>query len=159
MIPFKKPGSSAPYHVMGAQAARLALADAGLDYARGAAGLCRASSTAIQHQRPARTVRGGHDGHPDREREQQLLQRLDRALYPGPAGDRGGLGGLRAGAWGSSRCARVRSAPMFDDRPSVFEQFDAAADALVDAPGVPLALRQFGGAGLSHMRKVRHDVA
>ncbi len=30
---------------------------------------------------------------------------------------------------------------MFDDRPSVFEHFDAAADALVDAPGVPLALR------------------
>ena len=31
MIPFRKPGSSAPCHVMGAQAARLALADAGLD--------------------------------------------------------------------------------------------------------------------------------
>src|SRR4029077_13915552 len=38
-------------------------------------------------------------------------------------------------------------------RPSAFAQFDAEADKLVDAPGVPLALRYFGGAGLAHMKK------
>ena len=32
MIPFVKPGASAPYHLMGAQAIRLALGDAGLGY-------------------------------------------------------------------------------------------------------------------------------
>lgn len=32
MIPFSKPGQSEPYHVMGAQAASLALQDAGIDY-------------------------------------------------------------------------------------------------------------------------------
>lgn len=32
MIPFAKPGASAPYHEMGAQAARAALQDAGLAY-------------------------------------------------------------------------------------------------------------------------------
>ena len=32
MIPFVKPGTSAPYHVMGAEATKLALSDAGLDY-------------------------------------------------------------------------------------------------------------------------------
>ena len=32
MIPFKKPGASASYIEMGAQAARLALADAGIGY-------------------------------------------------------------------------------------------------------------------------------
>jgi len=32
MIPFKKPGDSLPYHEMGAQAVKLALADAGLAY-------------------------------------------------------------------------------------------------------------------------------
>ena len=42
---------------------------------------------------------------------------------------------------------------VFTDRPSAFDEFDAAADKLVDAPGVPLALRYFGGAGLSHMKK------
>jgi sterol carrier protein 2 len=42
---------------------------------------------------------------------------------------------------------------VFTDRPSAFDAFDAAANQLVDAPGVPLALRYFGGAGLSHMKK------
>ncbi|HEY5801699.1 MAG TPA: lipid-transfer protein, partial [Burkholderiaceae bacterium] len=32
MIPFVKPGTNAPYHEMGAQAARMALQDAGLAY-------------------------------------------------------------------------------------------------------------------------------
>ena len=35
MVPFAKPGASAPYYQMGAEAARQALADAGLDYAKG----------------------------------------------------------------------------------------------------------------------------
>ena len=38
---------------------------------------------------------------------------------------------------------------VFTDRPSPFDDFDAAADKLVDAEGVPLALRYFGGAGLA----------
>ncbi len=42
---------------------------------------------------------------------------------------------------------------VYTDRPSAFEEFDAAADELIDAPGIPLALRYFGGAGLSHMKK------
>ena len=32
MIPFAKPGASAPYHEMGTEAVKLALADAGLGY-------------------------------------------------------------------------------------------------------------------------------
>ena len=42
---------------------------------------------------------------------------------------------------------------VFTDRPSAFDEFDAAAEKLIDAPGVPLALRYFGGAGMSHMKK------
>ena len=42
---------------------------------------------------------------------------------------------------------------VYADRPSPFEDFDALADTLIDAPGVPLALRYFGGAGLAHMKK------
>jgi acetyl-CoA acetyltransferase len=34
MIPFVKPGANAPYHVMGAEAAALALRDAGIDYGK-----------------------------------------------------------------------------------------------------------------------------
>ena len=42
---------------------------------------------------------------------------------------------------------------VFDDRPSPFDDFDAATDKLVGKPDIPLALRYFGGAGLSHMNK------
>jgi acetyl-CoA acetyltransferase len=42
---------------------------------------------------------------------------------------------------------------VFTDRPSAFDEFDAAAEKLIDAQGIPLALRYFGGAGLSHMKK------
>ena len=45
---------------------------------------------------------------------------------------------------------------VFTDRPSAFDDFDAAADKLVDAPGVPLALRYFGGAGLEPHEEIRH---
>ena len=47
----------------------------------------------------------------------------------------------------------AHSASCSTDRPSAFEDFDAATDQLVDARNIPLALRYFGGAGLSHMKK------
>ena len=40
MIPFAKPGASASYHEMGAEAGRRALADAGIGYDARRAGLC-----------------------------------------------------------------------------------------------------------------------
>jgi len=42
---------------------------------------------------------------------------------------------------------------VFKDRPSPFDAFDAITDELVGMPDIPLALRYFGGAGLSHMKK------
>ena len=45
---------------------------------------------------------------------------------------------------------------VFNDRPSPFEDFDREAEALVGMPELPLALRYFGGAGLAHMKQVRH---
>jgi len=42
---------------------------------------------------------------------------------------------------------------VFDDRPSPFERFDAVTAELIDVPGVPFALRYFGGAGLAHMQE------
>ena len=41
----------------------------------------------------------------------------------------------------------------FTDRPTPFDDFDRETDALVGHPEVPLAIRYFGGAGLSHMKK------
>jgi sterol carrier protein 2 len=51
---------------------------------------------------------------------------------------------MKAGALGA----------VFDDRPSPFDVFDQACDGLFnDAGDVPMALRYFGGAGVSHMKK------
>ncbi len=96
MIPFVKPGANEPYHVMGAEATKLALEDAGLDY-----GLIQQAYVGYVYGdfdlRAARAVSGRNDRHPDRQRQQQLLDRVDRAVPRSP-GDRIRSGRLRAGA-------------------------------------------------------------
>ncbi|QIG91307.1 lipid-transfer protein [Bradyrhizobium sp. 6(2017)] len=150
MIPFVKPGANAPYHVMGAEAARLALADAGLDYGRvqqAYVGYVYGDSTC--GQRALYPV--GMTGIPivnvnnNCSTGSTALFLARQAIESGAADCVMALGfeQMKPGALGA----------VFTDRPSAFDDFDAAADKLVDAPGVPLALRYFGGAGLSHMKK------
>jgi sterol carrier protein 2 len=150
MIPFVKPGANAPYHVMGAEAAKLALSDAGLDYGRvqqAYVGYVYGDSTC--GQRALYPV--GMTGIPivnvnnNCSTGSTALFLARQAIESGAADCVMALGfeQMKPGALGS----------VFVDRPSAFEDFDATADKLVDAPGVPLALRYFGGAGLSHMKK------
>jgi sterol carrier protein 2 len=150
MIPFVKPGANAPYHVMGAEAARLALADAGLDYGKvqqAYVGYVYGDSTC--GQRALYPV--GMTGIPivnvnnNCSTGSTALFLARQAIESGAADCVMALGfeQMKPGALGA----------VFTDRPSAFDDFDAAADKLVDAPGVALALRYFGGAGLSHMKK------
>ena len=150
MIPFVKPGANAPYHVMGAEAAKLALADAGLDYGKvqqAYVGYVYGDSTC--GQRALYPV--GMTGIPivnvnnNCSTGSTVLFLARQAIESGAADCVMALGfeQMKPGALGA----------VFTDRPSAFDDFDAAADRLVDAPGVPLALRYFGGAGLSHMKK------
>jgi acetyl-CoA acetyltransferase len=150
MIPFVKPGANAPYHVMGADAAKLALADAGLDYGevqQAYVGYVYGDSTC--GQRALYPV--GMTGIPivnvnnNCSTGSTALFLARQAIESGAADCVMALGfeQMKPGALGA----------VFTDRPSAFDDFDAAADKLVDAPGVPLALRYFGGAGLSHMKK------
>ena len=150
MIPFVKPGASAPYHVMGAEATKLALADAGLDYGliqQAYVGYVYGDSTC--GQRALYPV--GMTGIPivnvnnNCSTGSTALFLARQAIESGSADCVLALGfeQMKPGALGA----------VFTDRPSAFDDFDAAADRLVDAPGVPLALRYFGGAGLSHMNK------
>ena len=150
MIPFAKPGASAPYHEMGTEATRLALADAGLGYEavqQAYAGYVYGDSTCGQRA----LYHVGMTGIPIvnvnnncstgstalfMARQMVASGALDCVLALG-------FEQMKPGALGS----------VYTDRPSAFDEFDAAANQLIDAPGVPLALRYFGGAGLSHMKK------
>jgi sterol carrier protein 2 len=150
MIPFAKPGASAAYHEMGAEAGRRALADAGVDYERveqAYAGYVYGDSTAGQRA----IYRLGMTGIPivnvnnNCSTGSTALFLARQTIESGAADCVLALGfeQMKPGALGS----------VYADRPSPFEDFDALADTLIDAPGVPLALRYFGGAGLAHMKK------
>ena len=150
MIPFSKPGASAPYHEMGAEAGRLALADAGLDYRdveQAYVGYVYGDSTCGQRA----LYRLGMTGVPivnvnnNCSTGSTALYLARQAIASGVADCVLALGfeQMKPGALGS----------VYTDRPSSFEDFDAEAERLVDAAQIPLALRYFGGAGLAYMNK------
>ncbi|MGX9426540.1 MULTISPECIES: lipid-transfer protein [Bradyrhizobium] len=150
MIPFAKPGASAPYHAMGAEATKLALADAGLDYSaiqQAYVGYVYGDSTCGQRA----LYQVGMTGIPifninNNCSTGSTALFMARQMIESGAADcvlAVGFEQMKPGALGS----------VYTDRPSAFEEFDAAADRLIDAPGIPLALRYFGGAGLAHMQK------
>lgn len=150
MIPFSKPGASEPYHVMGAEAARLALADAGVDFSQvqqAYVGYVYGDSTCGQRA----LYQVGMSGIPvvnvnnNCSTGSSALFLARQAIEAGIADCVIALGfeQMKPGALGS----------VFTDRPGPMELFDDLADDLIDARGIPAALRLFGGAGLSHMKK------
>ena len=150
MVPFVKPGANAPYPAMAAQAVRLALADAGLDYAdvrQAYAGYVYGDSTSGQKA----VYPLGMTGVPvinvnnNCSTGSTALFLARQAVASGAADCVLVLGfeQMNPGAIGT----------VFNDRPSPFEDFDREAEALVGDVDLPLALRYFGGAGLSHMRQ------
>jgi acetyl-CoA acetyltransferase len=150
MIPFVKPGANAPYPVMGAEAAKLALADAGVSYdmiQQAYVGYVYGDSTCGQRA----LYQVGMTGIPiinvnnNCSTGSTALFMARQAIESGAVDCVLALGfeQMKPGALGA----------VFTDRPSAFDEFDAAAEKLIDAQGIPLALRYFGGAGLSHMKK------
>jgi sterol carrier protein 2 len=150
MIPFVKPGASAPYHVMGAEATKLALADAGLGYDKiqqAYAGYVYGDSTCGQRA----LYQVGMTGIPIVTVNNNCSTGSTALFMARQAIESGALDCVLALGFEQMKPGALGA--VFTDRPSAFDEFDAVADKLVDAPGVPLALRYFGGAGLSHMRK------
>lgn len=150
MIPFAKPGASAPYDEMGAQAAGLALKDAGIDYdliEQAYVGYVYGDSTCGQKA----LYRVGMTGIPvvnvnnNCSTGSTALYLARQAIASGAADCVLALGfeQMKPGALGS----------VFQDRVSAFAEFDRVTDDLVGMPEIPLALRYFGGAGLEHMKK------
>ena len=147
MIPFTKPGASDPYTVMGARAARLALQDARVDYAdvqQAYVGYVYGDSTAGQ----AALYGVGLTGIPvfnvnnNCSTGSTALFLARQAVASGAVECALALGfeHMNPGALGA----------VFEDRPSPFERFDEATNALVQSE-LPLALRYFAGAGKAHM--------
>ncbi|MBP8101191.1 MAG: lipid-transfer protein [Burkholderiaceae bacterium] len=150
MIPFTKPGANLPYPQMAATATRAALADAGIGYElvqQAYVGYVYGDSTAGQRA----VYEVGMSGIPivnvnnNCSTGSTALFLARQAVACGAADCVLALGfeHMNPGALGT----------VFQDRPSPFERFDEATDALVGHAEVPLALRYFGGAGLAHMQQ------
>lgn len=156
MIPFAKPGASAPYHEMGAKAAKAALDDAGVNYAsvqQAYAGYVYGDSTCGQRA----LYPLGMTGIPivnvnnNCSTGSTALFLARQAIESGAADCVLALGfeQMRPGALGT----------IYEDRPSPLGEFDAACDALVGHGEIPLALRYFGGAGKAHNDKYGSTLA
>jgi sterol carrier protein 2 len=150
MIPFTKPGSGPTYDVMGTEAGRLALKDAAIPYAsiqQAYVGYVFGDSTSGQKA----LYPLGMTGIPvinvnnNCSTGSTALYLARQAIESGAADCVLALGfeQMNPGALGS----------VFQDRPNPFVDFNALTDDLVGMHDVPLALRMFGGAGLSHMQK------
>jgi acetyl-CoA acetyltransferase len=151
MIPFTKPGASDPYHVMGANAARKALADAGVDYARveqAFVGYVYGDSTAGQ----AAVYGVGLTGIPVFNVNNNCASGSSALFLARQAVESGAV--ECALALGFEQMVPGALKGAFDDRPSPIARF---ADAMSEIQGfdkdVPRAAQFFGGAGRDYMKQ------
>lgn len=150
MIAFAKPGAHLPYPEMAANAVHAALEDADIGYEliqQAYVGYVYGDSTAGQRA----LYRVGMTGIPvvnvnnNCSTGSTALFLARQAVASGAVDCALALGfeHMTPGALGT----------VFKDRPSPFEPFDDATEALVGHAEIPLALRYFGGAGLAHMEQ------
>jgi acetyl-CoA acetyltransferase len=134
---------------MGAQAARLALADAGVGYERvqqAYVGYVYGDSTCGQRA----LYEVGLTGVPIVNVNNNCSTGSTALVLARQAIDAGadcvlalGFEQMKPGALGA----------VFTDRPTPFDRFDAVTEQLVGESQIPLALRYFGGAGREHMQR------
>jgi acetyl-CoA acetyltransferase len=151
MIPFVKPGTCAPYNDMGAQAAQLALNDAGIDYAKveqAYVGWVYGDSTAGQ----AAVYKVGLTGIPIINVNNNCSTGSSALFLARQAVESGMVD--CALALGFEQMSPGALGTLFDDRPSPLGEFLDIADAKYEnAEQVPMALRLFGGAGYEYQEK------
>lgn len=150
MIPFAKPGAHRPYPEMAAEATRAALADAGLDYGRvqqAYVGYVYGDSTAGQRA----LYEVGMSGIPIVNVNNNCSTGSTALFLARQAVASGAVDCVLA--LGFEHMSPGALGAVFQDRPSPFDRFDAATEALVGHAEIPLALRYFGGAGLAHMQQ------
>jgi len=149
MVPFAKPGASDSYDHLGAAAIRLALTDAGLDYAKvqqAYAGYVYGDSTAGQ----LALYQVGMSGIPV-VNVNNNCSTGSTALFLARQAIEHGIADCVL-AVGFEQMAPGAIVEKYTDRPSPFTRFEALCGELVDEE-LPLALRYFGGAGREHMQR------
>jgi acetyl-CoA acetyltransferase len=151
MIPFKKPGQSDTYPVMGAHAVRAALADAGVGYEsiqQAYASYVYGDSTC--GQRVLYNV--GMSGIPVINVHNNCSSGSTALFLANQAIASGAID--IALAVGFEQMNPGSLANMFNDRPAPLELFVQQCDSLVPgSSGIPDALRLFGGAGVEYMKR------
>ncbi|MBK7792240.1 MAG: lipid-transfer protein [Betaproteobacteria bacterium] len=150
MVPFAKPGASEPYNVMAVRAVRAALADAGLDYAavrQAYAGYVYGDSTCGQRA----LYEVGMTGLPVVNVNNNCSTGSTALFLARQAVETGAVDCALAVGFEQMEAGALTT--KYVDRPSPFDRFDEESAALVGMPDVALALRYFGGAGISHMKK------
>ncbi|WEJ69749.1 lipid-transfer protein [Pseudomonas sp. PSE14] len=151
MIPFTKPGASPSYTEMGAEALRLALKDAGIEYDKvqmAFAGYVYGDSTCGQ----TAIYEVGRSGIPI-VNVNNNCSTGSTALYLARAAVQSGQADcVLALGFEQMRPGALKS--NWDDRPVTRERFLPIVDTLTsDAGDLPGTLRTFGGAGREHMLK------
>ena len=150
MIPFKKPGTSEPYDVMGEVAIRQALQDAGLDYAdvqQAYAGYVYGDSTCGQKA----LYRVGMTGIPVVNVNNNCATGSTALYLARQAVQSGAVDCALAVGFEQMNPGALKS--RWDDRKPALERALEVVDELVGMPEIPSAIRQFAGAGRSHMEK------
>ncbi len=150
MVQFAKPGASDPYDVMGAAAARQALADAGVGYElvqQVYAGYVYGDSTCGQ-----KAMYGvGMSGVPIVNVNNNCSTGSTALFLARQAIESGAAECVLAVGFEQMQRGALGSA--WPDRPTPFVDFDTLTAELVGDVDVPFALKYFGGAGQSHMRQ------
>lgn len=150
MTPFVKPGTEAPYYLMGAQATRLALADAGIGYEliqQAYASFVYGDSTCGQRA----LYEVGMTGIPVINVNNNCSSG-STALFLARQAVQAGVVDC-ALALGFEQMAKGALGAIFTDRPSPLEGFIKLAQETFGGKDVPMALLLFGAAGIEYQQK------
>jgi acetyl-CoA acetyltransferase len=150
MIPFKKPGTSEPYDVMGALAVQQALSDAGLAYSdvqQAYAGYVYGDSTCGQKA----LYRVGMTGIPVINVNNNCSTGSSALFLARQAVQSGAVDCALAVGFEQMNPGALKSA--WTDRAPALERANQVVNELVGHPDMPNAIRQFAGAGRAHMQK------
>lgn len=151
MIPFTKPGASDPYHIMGEQAARIALKDAGLDYDKvqqAYVGYVYGDSTSGQ----AAVYGAGLTGIPVFNLNNNCSSGSSALFLARQAVESGQVECALALGFEQMNPGALKGA--YDDRPSPVARFQEVMTELQGYDSqAPRAAQFFGGAGREHMKR------